>query len=382
MLKILMISDVFLPRINGVSTSILTFRKELQALGHEVLLLAPEYPADYPDDDLLWRIPSRYLPIDPEDRLMRYQSIIELYPRLCDWQPQLIHIHTPFVAHYAGIKLASLLDIPSVETYHTFFEEYLFHYVRFLPKVLLRWLARHYSRSQCREVDHLIVPSKAMLEALRAYHIHTPATVLPTGIDLDKFSGGEAQRFFQLQSIEPQRPTLVYVGRVAYEKNIDFLLHVVKQLKQQYADILLIVAGEGPAEKKLQHLGTQLGLEHNLHFLGYSENHQDLMDCYSAADVFVFASRTETQGLVILEAMALGVPVVALAIMGTKDILKPGQGALIAEDNVPSFAKQVHSLLQQPEQRRALGQSAKDYVQEWQAGVMAERMVQVYETLV
>ncbi len=384
MLKIIMISDVYLPRINGVSTSILTFRKALQALGCEVLLIAPEYPQPHPDDDQVVRIPSRYLFIDPEDRMMQYSKVVQLYPRLRDWQPHLLHIHTPFVAHYAGLKLARKLQIPLVETYHTFFEEYLFHYVNFAPKPWLRWAARHYSRSQCRQINRLIVPSNAMLEALRAYGISAPASILPTGIDLEKFSGGDGARFRHKYAIPPQRPTLVYVGRVAYEKNICFLLEVIQLVKNtSHPDILLVIAGEGPALGQLRKQAELLDLKENVLFIGYSKTHQDLMDCYCAGDVFVFASRTETQGLVLLEAMSLGVAVVAMAVMGTKDILQAEQGALVAQENPADFAAKVQQLLGDPALRQRLAQEGKNYVRHnWLAETMAKRMTEVYNSLV
>ncbi len=378
-----MISDVYFPRINGVSTSIRTFRQLLQSMDCEILLIAPEYPEAYPDDDLIVRVPSRYLFMNPEDRMMQYGKIINLYPRLRDWQPQLLHIQTPFVAHYAGIKLAEKLNIPVIESYHTFFQEYLFNYapIPFIPKIFWRWLARHYSRSQCQQVAHLIVPSQAMLAVLREYGISTAASILPTGIDLKQFSGGDGIRFRQAYQIPAERPTLVHVGRVAYEKNINFLLDMLHVLKRQQPQILLIIAGEGPAYTALQQQAKQLGLRDNLLFTGYFKTPQDLIDCYCAGDVFVFSSRTETQGLVLLEAMALGIPVVSTAVMGTKDILQAQQGALIAQENSQDFADKVQRLLQDPPLRQHLSQQAQEYVKQWQAEVMAERMLDVYQQL-
>jgi glycosyltransferase involved in cell wall biosynthesis len=115
---------------------------------------------------------------------------------------------------------------------------------------------------------------------------------------------------------------LVFVGRVAFEKNIEFLLRVTHELQRTtYPQIVLIIAGEGPAKNRLHRLGSTLGLETNLRFVDYLARGADLSSCYQAGDVFVFASRTETQGLVLLEAMSLGVPVVSTAVMGTRDIL-------------------------------------------------------------
>ncbi|MGH8248977.1 MAG: glycosyltransferase, partial [Gammaproteobacteria bacterium] len=126
-MRILMISDVYFPRVNGVSTSIQTFRRELSALGHETTLIAPAYPAPYADEPGIVRVASRYVPLDPEDRMMRAGEIRRLLPRLRSQGYDLVHVQTPFVAHYLGVEIAAALGVPCVETYHTFFEEYLQH---------------------------------------------------------------------------------------------------------------------------------------------------------------------------------------------------------------------------------------------------------------
>jgi glycosyltransferase involved in cell wall biosynthesis len=158
-MRILMISDVYFPRVNGVSTSIQTFRRELASLGHETHLIAPAYPAEYPLEPGITRIRSRAVPLDPEDRIMSAGDIRALHARLAAQRYDLVHVQTPFVAHYAGVALAARLGLPCVESYHTFFEEYLFHYVSFLPKRWMRAAARRFSRAQGNSVAALVVPS-------------------------------------------------------------------------------------------------------------------------------------------------------------------------------------------------------------------------------
>ena len=378
-MRILMISDVYFPRVNGVSTSIQTFRQHLLALGHEVTLIAPEYPQPHVDDNSIIRIPSRYVPLDPEDRMLKYSSVLELTEELRRRSFDIIHIQTPFVAYYAGIELAKRLGIPRVITYHTLFEEYLYNYISFLPKSWLRLAARRFSATQCNDVDAVIVPSTPIETRLREYGVTTGMVRLPTGIDLRSFTKGDGERFRFENDIPLNRPTLLYVGRVAHEKNIEFLLQMLTEVRQLIPEVLLIIAGEGPALKKLYRLTNKLGLGENVLFIGYLDRNEALLDCYRAADGFVFASRTETQGLVLLEAMALGVPVVSTAILGTADILKPGCGALIAEDNIEHFAEQVVELLNNPQLRERLGWQAQVYVKEWSASSCAEEMVTLYQ---
>ncbi len=376
-----MVSDVCFPRVNGVSTSIATFRDSLHEQGHHTTLIAPAYPGATADEPGLLRIPSRAVPRDPEDRLMSRRAIGRLAPSLAAGDYDVVHVHTPFVAHYAGVALARRLGVPVVETYHTFFEEYLHHYVPLLPRALTRRLARVASVSQCRAVDALVVPSRQMLGRLRDYGITTRAEVLPTGIDLGRFRGGDGAAFRVRHGIPATRPVLVHISRVAHEKNIDFILHALVRVREAIVDVLLVIAGEGPALHHLRALVARLGLGAHVLFVGYLDRATTLLDCYKAGDAFVFASRTETQGLVLLEALALGVPVVSTAVMGTVDVLAGVRGARVAPDEVEGFAASVVQVLADPALRATLAAAAPQDAAAWSAGAMALRLAALYAEL-
>ncbi len=373
-----MISDVYFPRITGVSTSIQTFAREFVRAGHEVTLIAPDYGHSAPEPFEILRIPSRYLPIDPEDRILRPRQLRRYDAELQRRGFDLIHIHTPFLAHYSGLRLARLLKVPVVETYHTYFEQYLQHYVSFMPAAWLRWMARHFAVSQCVAVNALIVPSQPMREVLLQYGVNTPTVVIPTGIALEQFRRGDGAQFRARYQIAPERPLLVHVSRLAFEKNIDFILRALVRIKQQVPDVLLALVGAGPAHAQLVAQIQTLGLTDNTLLTGYLARDGSLENCYSAATAFVFASRTETQGLVVLEALALGVPVVSTAVMGTKAVLAGGRGALIAEDDEADFAAKTVRMLTDTALRERLAEEAVDYAQTWSAPVLAEQLLQLY----
>ena len=385
-MKILLISDVYFPRVNGVSTSIKTFTEQLQMLGHGVHLIVPDYGQDaHVADDEAWitRVSARSIYFDPEDKLMKYGEILRLLPMLKTKKFDLIHIHTPFVAHYAGLKLGKLLQLPVVETYHTFFEDYLHHYLPWIPKMAARGLARFISKKQCNQVDAIVAPSQPMLDVLRTYGIKTRAAVIATGLQASSFKEANGDAFREKYGIALQRPMLLYVGRVAHEKNIDFLVRVTQLLVKVMPEALLVITGEGPAEPSLRALVKTLGIEKNVQFIGYLERHTELNACYKAADIFVFASKSETQGLVLLEAMAQGTPVVAIAELGTASILVEGQGAMIAIEDESEFMHKVHALLLNPVHRQYLGERAREYVQNnWSAATQAERMVTFYNEII
>jgi len=378
-MRVLMVSDVYFPRINGVSTSIETFRSALAEHDVRVDLVAPDYGDNGPARGVV-RVPARRIPHDPEDRLAHYgalrQTCLET-AKDCD----VVHIQTPFAAHYAGLQAARALGKPVLASYHTLFEEYLQHYIPWLPAGLLRGLARRFSRRQCNALDAVIVPSTAMRDRLRRYGVKRPLCVLPTGLPAAAFEAGDGARFRTEHGIPPDVPVLLFVGRVAHEKNIGFLLEAVALARRDHPDLLFLVTGEGPARADLQRQASRLGLGDRTRFLGYLDRRRELPDVYAAADVFIFASRTETQGLVLLEAMAQRCPVLGLSAMGTADILEPSRGCRIAPDDVAGFARALIDLLGDLPARARLGDEAQAYAREWSDQALARRLADLYREL-
>ena len=384
-MKILFISDVYFPRVNGVSTSIETFRENLQALGNTVDLVVPSYLAAGVDETAdqagILRVPAHRVPFDPEDRLMSYRWVMQRLDQFGAEKYDIIHIQTPFVAHYLGVKLSRLLGIPCVETYHTFFEEYLYHYIPLVPRKVLRFAAQRFSHHQGNSLDGMVVPSHPMLQVLKQYGITTPTEVIPTGIAPQSFVAGDRAAFRDKFGIPQERPVLLFVGRVAHEKNITFLLKVVDRVRKAIPDVLFLIAGEGPALEGLAGEVTELGLGANILFIGYLDRHTELNNCYRCADIFIFASRTETQGLVLLEAMAQGVPVVSTAELGTRDVLRDGQGAWIAQEELSDFSGKVVNLLNDAPVRQELGDTGRDYAHGWSASGQARQMQSFYRSV-
>ena len=381
-MRVLFVSDVYFPRVNGVSTSIRTFRGDLAQLGVETTLVAPAYPGAGDDaDPSIIRVPSGAVPRDPEDRRFLGRHLRRVLDANLAAKIDLVHIHTPFIAHYAAARFARTHGLPVVATYHTFFEDYLHHYVPILPRGIGRWIARRFTLSQCDDVSELVSPSAPMREALQAYGVTTPIEVLPTGLPAESFIQGNGARFRKAFDLPPDRPLLLYVGRVAFEKNIDFLLRMFVPLHAHCPDAMFVIAGEGPALPHLTKLARELGLESHVRFIGYLDRGTELPDCYAAANAFVFASRTETQGLVLLEAMAQGTPVVSTAELGTRSILTTGCGAYIVPEEEVTFAAAVSEALQlAPDSPRRA--QLRAHAESWASHAMARRLVDFYSRVV
>lgn len=380
-MRVVMVSDVYFPRINGVSTAIQTYQQALRAHGVTVSLIAPDY-GQSGAQPWITRVAARAVPGDPEDRLVRWGAMHDAVDRAVAQGCDLVHIQTPFVAHYAGSRAARRYGVPVIATYHTLFEEYLKHYAPLIPSAWLRGLARSFSRRQCNSLDAVIVPSRAIDQRLCSYGVTSPMHVLPTGIPLPAPVADGRRAFRQRFGIGQDRPVALFVGRVAHEKNIGFLLDAIEVARAERPDLLLVIAGEGPALAQLRRCVADRGLQENVLFIGYLDRSSELPACYAAADAFVFASRTETQGLVLLEAMAAGLPVVALAAMGTLDILDARRGALVPDDHPDAFAQALLRLLGDSTLRAQLSAEGREYAGEWSDDRLAGKMADLYRQMV
>ena len=273
--------------------------------------------------------------------------------------------------------------MPVVETYHTFFEAYLHHYLPLLPAGIARAIARTFSRRQCNAVDAIVAPSQQLANVLRGYGVTRPIETIPTGLRLDEFTGGDGAGFRVRHGIALDRPVMLLVGRVAHEKNIGFLLEVLAEVVRSVSTALFVIAGEGPALPGLKRAAAEAGLDEHVLFVGYLDRRGPLLDCYRAADVFAFASRTETQGLVLLESLALGVPVVSTAVLGTKEVLANAAGALVVREDVTEFAAAVTRVLTEPALRARLASAGREFVaRQWSSREMAKRLLELYDELV
>ena len=384
----LFVSDVYFPRVNGVSTSIRSFRQDLTRLGLESTLVAPAYNAGQTnnagesviplDSEGVLRVPARSVPRDPEDRIMNWGALRRCLDGISPASYSLVHIQTPFLAHYAALALARRRNVPVIATCHTYFEDYLHHYLPVLPRFASSWLARSVMTSQLNAVDAVVSPSDQVRQRLLEYGVKRPIHVIPTGMTEDRFTPGDGQRFRALQGIGPRQPVLLNVGRVAFEKNLSFLLRMFVDVRKRRPDALLVIAGEGPARAALMAEAAALGLGESVRFIGNLDRDSQLNDCYSAADLFVFASRTETQGLVLLEAMAQGRTVVSTACLGTRSVLTSESGANVVDEHEGDFATAVVASLRDPASARDRGEKGRRWAMRWSSRSMALRMSELY----
>jgi glycosyltransferase involved in cell wall biosynthesis len=280
------------------------------------------------------------------------------------------------------VRRARRLGLPVIETYHTDFEHYVESYLPWLPTRAGAALARRFARRRLAQVDAVIVPSTSLRSMLAGYGVSRPIEVLPTGLPARAFELGDGAAFRRRLGIEPERPLALHVGRLGHEKNVRFLLDAFARVRAALPAARLLVAGEGPARRELELRASAADLAGAVRFLGYLDRERELADCYRSADAFLFASRTETQGLVLLEAMAQAVPVVALAEQGTRDLLAMRRGALVPGDDVDEFASAVRALLEDRSLAERLRHEARATARLYAARGFAERLAELYGELV
>ena len=268
-------------------------------------------------------------------------------------------------------------------TAHTNWENIVDHYVPIIPAGIAHLCCRLYMRYFYNKADMLVVPTSIMELLLGLYFVKSPIKVIPTGIDVCIFNG-EGQHI--LQPLHDSFPILkgkrflFFAGRLGKEKNIPFLIDVFASLAPHYKNLMLVITGDGPAKQDLKDYAEYAGIAHSVLFTGYIERNK-LQRFYRKAEVFIFASKVESQGMVVLEAMTCGTPVVAIGKMGTREVMGGDAGGFMVDDNKDEFAEKVQILLDNPEIRSAKAEGAKRHAESWHMEVQARKMFNLYRRL-
>jgi glycosyltransferase involved in cell wall biosynthesis len=389
-MKVAFTSDVYWPRINGVTVSTNIFLNELTKLGHQIHLWAPEYPIPenqknlYHNDPRVTRLKSFGLFFSKEDRLPAPGQKGKFFKALDAFGPDLLHVQTEFTLSLMARRYAKKRNVPMIQTCHTYFEQYINYYLPFLPQEGAKKFARWLTYRLFRHADAIISPTEPMKQVLVSYGITCPITVVPTGIPEEDFKGvskaderAHSKWLLQFPKMRDKK-LLLYVGRVGQEKNMDFLLDAVERVRKTEPQVLLVVAGNGPYLDTFKANAVARGLGDVVLCLGYV-NHEELKHLYALADVFTFASVTETQGLVTIEAMMCGTPAVAVGKMGTKEVMAGDNGGFMVDEDVGAFSDAVLRLLTDPALYAAKSSEAREYAKNWTASTMAKRIEALYE---
>ncbi len=379
-MNIAMFTNTYLPHVGGVARSVSTLAEELRALGHAVLVVAPEFPGCHASTAEVFRAPAiqRFNGSDFSVNLPLPQGLSH---KLQAFYPDLIHSHHPFLLGDTALRAGRARMIPVVFTHHTFYEAYT-HYVP-LDSPVLKRLAAQLSTEYADLCDAVIAPSESVARMLRDRGVRRPVSVVPTGIDTAFFALGDGRAFRRTRGIPEDALVVGHLGRLAKEKNLPYLARVLAKVLSSNPRAWGLVVGQGPCTRELEDIFEHQRCRERVVMPGPCCGHE-LADAYGAMNVFVFASQSETQGLVLAEAMAAGVPVVALDAPGAREIVRDHRNGrlLDAAAGEVEFATIVVDLLRDADRRGSYGAQARSDAQMFTRRACALSMLDVYRPLV
>jgi 1,2-diacylglycerol 3-alpha-glucosyltransferase len=372
--RIGLFTNNYLPFCGGVTISVETLRRGLEARGHEVWVFAPRFPGAAGDPRVV-RFPSVPAATYPEFALA-VPWTPRLGRRIRDLALDVFHAHHPFLLGPAARRLARRAGRPLVFTYHTRYEKYA-HYVP-LTRPLVETAALRLSTRFADRADAVIAPSAVVREQLGARGVAAPVAVVPTGVDLRRFRPGERDAARRALGLPADVPLVLYVGRLDREKSVDRVLLAFERVAGTLGHAHLWLVGQGKEAETLRRMAARLTAGHRVHFAGVRP-HASLPAWYHAADLFLFASETETQGLVLAEAAACGLPAVAVAAPGCDEVVHDGLSGILAKGDPEALAEAAIGLLLDAEQRAVMGVRARQVAErDFDLELQITRTLEVY----
>jgi glycosyltransferase involved in cell wall biosynthesis len=378
-MRIVMFTNTYTPHVGGVARSVDAFACEYRRRRHEVLVVAPEFHDMPAGEEGVVRIPA-IQNFNGSDFSVALWAPAKLSAELDAFEPDIVHSHHPFLLGNLAAREARSRALPLVTTHHTLYERYT-HYVP-ADSALLRRFVIELATCYANLCDRVFAPSESVAALLEERGVETPVSVVPTGVDYPFFSQAHGGSFRAEHGIAEDCFLLGHVGRLAPEKNLGFLTDAVIAFLGERPAAKFLLAGDGPLKKKIVAAFERAGLQNRLICLGQLD-HERLRHTYAAMDVFAFASLSETQGMVLTEAMAAGTPVVAIEASGVREIVADGRnGRLVSREDLGEFCSCLRWVADlDAADYRELRQSAEATGRLYSMERCAERALTIYAQL-
>lgn len=379
-MNIVLMTNTYLPHVGGVARSVHAFEEEYRRLGHNVLVIAPEFDGIVEDSPYVVRVPA-IQNFNGSDFSFPVPIPGLLQNALKEFRPDIVHSHHPFLLGATAVRVARSRLIPLVFTNHTLYEHYT-HYVGSETNMLARFITT-LTVGYSNLCDAVIAPSRSVADMLRERGVETHISVVPTGVQTRVFRDGEGQGIRHEHGIPEDAYVVGHVGRLTPEKNLPFLAKGVARFMERRPHVHFLVVGSGPSEEEIANICMLHGVAGRLHFTGTLQG-QQLVDAYHAMDVFAFASQSETQGLVIAEAMATGLPVIALDGPGVREVVVDGEnGRLLHDFSEEAFAGAIAwAESRKPQKKRELREAALHTADDLSLPRTARHALRLYGALV
>ena len=377
-MNILIMTNTYKPLVGGLERSVSNFTKEFREAGHRVIIVAPEFPDMKPEKDVI-RVPAMKN-FNGSDFSVQLPIQGTLAEALGDFSPHIVHSQHPFLIGDTALKIASKYNVPLVFTHHSLYEENV-HYMPGNEEALKRFMIE-LSTGYANLADHVFAPSESIMLMMKERGVTTAVDVVPTGIYTEQFSRGSGKTFRKKLNISADVFVVGHVGRLASEKNLEFVTRAVAKFLKKEPKAHFLIGGTGPSEESIKEIMTKEGVSDRLHLAGMLKG-KDLVNAYHAMDVFVFASQSETQGLVVTEAMAAGIPVIAVDAPGVREVVKDSvNGRLLMNENIEDFVSALVWLKKQPVARiKKIKKACKETAQNFLMKDCAQRALKIYVSL-
>jgi 1,2-diacylglycerol 3-alpha-glucosyltransferase len=381
-MNICMMTNTYLPHVGGVARSVSTFADEYRKLGHGILVVAPDFEGRRPPkraEALVERV-AAIQKFNGSDFSVRLPLAASLSERLDTFKADVIHAHHPFLLGDTALRVATNKNVPIIFTHHTRYEDYT-HYVPFYSPAL-KEIAINLPTQFANLCDGVIAPSESLAKLIRKRGVQVPIKVVPTGIDVNAFASADGKAFRAKFRIPPRAFVVGHVGRLAPEKNLRYLAEAVARFLKRTPGARFVVVGGGPSEAEIKTIFEQHGVADRLVLAG-KRTGRALCEAYRAMDVFAFASKSETQGMVLAEAMAAKLPVVALNASGVREVMRDGKnGFMLPGAAKPDrFAAQLEALRSGGVMRRAMRREAGETAELFSRERCARQALEFYEEI-
>ncbi|WP_052384027.1 glycosyltransferase [Litchfieldella xinjiangensis] len=373
-MNILMFTNTYRPIVGGVSESVQRHKSRLQEQGHRVMVVAPKMDGQPPHESDVARV-AAVQHFNGSDFSLPVPIPGQLSDAIEAFEPDVVHSHHPFLLGDTAARAANTYGLPLIFTHHTLYE----HYTHYVPgdSPRMQRFAVALSTEYTRLCDAVIAPSESIRDLLVRRGVRPEVTVVPSGVDTGKFALGDGKRLHRALGIPDDAYVIGHVGRLAHEKNLPFLARVAAETLRREPLAHFLVVGDGDARPAMERAAEQAGVAERFHFTGRLQG-QALIDAYHAMHVFAFASHSETQGMVLVEAMAAGLPVVAIEAPGVREVVSDGvNGRLLANDDEPGMVDALTELADL-ERQLTLQQAAWRTAQEFEESLCTSRCLEVY----
>lgn len=375
-MNIAIFTNNYLPNPYGVSKSVESFRKEFEKRGHSVFIFAPSWKDHKDENPNVFRYPS----VETQFRFrfpLAVPHSMEMDRIINDLDIDIIHSQHPNLLGAAAARWARKKKVPLIFTWHTLYDQYA-AFVPFLPKRIVTEYMTRKAVSYANKSDKVVVPTDSIIPILEKWGVKKEMLPIATGVDEEQFRNPDGKRIRMAHGITEDETVLLLVSRLTPEKNVEFVFKSVFQVLEKNSRMKFLIAGDGYLADSLRGLCRDHGMEGRVIFAGVV-NEDEIKDYYAASDIFVYGSKSETQGMIITEAMYSGLPVVAVSATGSSSLVQDGVSGFLVEEDSDDFSEAVLRLMEDEELRRSFGEaSLKIAKREYAASVSTDKMLEAY----